>query len=84
MPTFYILVTLTSLVAPQVLFMSPVMPWRNATACRQAIPRMEAAVQALVRYDPAALALFGEVIGKPTALGYFVSDAACRSADPSQ
>lgn len=81
--TFFMSLTLSSLTGPQVLFMSQPKQWKNELACLRALPRMEGAVTRLIRYDVAALDLFGTTTGHPLKPGYFVSEAECsRSAEP--
>ncbi len=82
METFYMLLTLSSLAAPQVLFFSNPHPWPNELACQRALPRMEAAVTMLIRHDPSELKLFGEISGDLLNHGYFVSASECKCADP--
>ncbi len=81
METFYMFVTLSSLAAPQVLFMSQPQPWENESACERALPKMEGAVTRLIRYDASALGLFGTTAGGPLRPGYFVTASECRSAE---
>jgi len=54
----------------------------NQTACVQELPRMEAAVARLIRYDASTLALFGTVTGGPLNSGLFVTASECWSAEP--
>jgi hypothetical protein len=80
--TFYMSLTLSSLTEPQVLFISQPKPWKNELACVRALPRMEGAVTRLIRYDVSALDLFGTSTGGSLKPGYFVSESACRHAEP--
>jgi hypothetical protein len=82
METFYMVLTLSSLSAPQALFLSHPIPWKNVTACERALPRMEGAVTRLIRYDASALELFG-TISRSLNPSYFVSASKCWSAEPS-
>ena len=81
MQTFYMVLTLSSLAAPKVLFFSHPLPWTNEFACQRELPRMEAAVTRLIRYDASALTLFGETAGDSLDRGYFVSASECWSAE---
>jgi hypothetical protein len=82
--TFYVILTLSSLVGPQALFFSqPPQPWKTEVACRRALPKMEDAVARLIRYDPSTVKLFGIVTGGPLNRSYFVSSSECHSAEPS-
>ena len=72
--------TLSSLAAPQVLFIGQPLSWKSESACVRALPRMEDAVTRLIRYDASALELFGTTVGGPLKPGYFVSASACTSA----
>jgi len=81
METFYMMLTLSSLSAPQVLFFSQPRIWDNELACVHALPRMESAVDRLIRDDGAALELFGATTGA-LGPGHFVSAAVCLSAAP--
>ena len=82
METFYMFLTLSSLVAPQVVFISQPQPWTNKLACVRALPRMESAVSRLIRHDASTLELFGTTTGGSLNPGYFVSGSECRSATP--
>ena len=82
METFYMVLTLSSLTAPQVTFLSHPMPWSNELACERALHTMEGAVTRLIRYDASALELFGTTTGGPLNPGFFVSTAECWSAEP--
>ena len=82
METFYMVVTLSSLTAPHTLFYSHPERWVNQTACVHELPRMEAAVARLIRYDASTLALFGTVTGGPLNSGLFVTASECWSAEP--
>lgn len=77
METFYMVLTLTSVAAPDVLFFSQPQPWQNELECRRALPKMESAVTRLMRYDPSALKLFGTITGGPLNPSYFVSYYQC-------
>lgn len=77
METFYMLLTLSSVAAPHVLFFSQPQPWKNELECRRALPKMESAVTRLMRYDPSALKLFGTITGGPLNPSYFVSYYQC-------
>lgn len=81
MESFYMMLTLSSLTAPQVLFFASPRMWENELACVRALPRMESAVIRVIRNDGSALELFGATTG---ALGpsYFVSASVCLSAQP--
>jgi hypothetical protein len=81
METFYMVLTLSSLTAPQVTFFSHPRQWNNELACERALPRMEAAVTRLIRYDASTLELFGTTTGGPLNPGFFVSFAGCWSAE---
>lgn len=83
MEAFYMVLTLSSLTAPQVIFFSHPQPWQNEAACTRALPRMEGAVTRLIRYDASALELFGSVTGGPLNPGFFVSASECFSAGPN-
>lgn len=83
METFYMLLTLSSLTGPRLLFMTQPHPWKNELACVRALPRMEGAVARLISYDASALELFGITAGGSLKLGYFVSGSECRSAEPA-
>ena len=82
METFYMVLTLSSLTSPQVLFFSHEMPWKDEVACVSALPRMEGAVTRLIRYDASALELLGTLTGGPLNRGFFVSTSACFSTQP--
>jgi hypothetical protein len=82
METFYMVLTLSSLTAPQAQFFSHPIPWKSETACVRALPRMEGAVTRLIRYDASALELLGTITGGPLNRGFFVSTSACWSAEP--
>lgn len=75
--------TLSSIVAPQVLFFGQAQPWKNQAECVRALPKMEGAVTRLIRYNASTLELFGTTVGGPLQPGYFVSGSACRSAEVS-
>ena len=79
METFYMFMTLSSLVAPQVLFIGQPQSFKNESACVRALPKMEAAVTRLIRYDASTLELFGTTVGGPLKPGYFVSGSECRA-----
>lgn len=81
METFYMVLTLSSLTAPQTVFFSHPTPWKNESACVRALPRMEGAVTRLIRYDASALELFGTITGGPLSPGSFVSYSECWSAE---
>ena len=81
METFFMVLTLSSLTAPQVTFLSHPTPWSNVRACERALPRMEGAVTRLIRYDATALELFGTTTGGPLNPGFFVTTAECWSAE---
>ena len=80
MEPFYMLLTLSSLTAPQVLFFSAPRMWENELACVRALPRMESAVIQVIRHDGSALELFGATTG-PLGSSYFVTAAVCLSAE---
>jgi len=80
METLCMFLTLSSLVAPQLVFVGPPQPWKSESECARALPKMESAVARLLRYDGTALDLFGTTIGGPANPSYFVSLAECRSA----
>jgi len=80
MEAFYMMLTLSSLTAPQVLFFSPPRLWENELACVRALPRMESAVLRLIRHDGSALELFGATTGTLSP-SYFVSTSVCLSAE---
>jgi len=82
MEAFCMFLTLSSLVGPQILFISQPQPFQNETACVRALPKLEGAVTRLVRYDASTLELFGTTVGGPPKAGYFVSASECRSAAP--
>jgi hypothetical protein len=50
METFYMVVTLSSLASPQVLFIGPPRLWKNESECVRALPKMESTVGRLIRY----------------------------------
>jgi len=81
MQTFYMMLTLSSLTAPQVTFFSPPKLWENELACVRVLPRMESAVIRLIHHDESALELFGATTGA-LSRGYFVSTSACLTAEP--
>jgi hypothetical protein len=81
MGTFYMLLTLSSVFAPDAIFISHPQRWTNEMACQRALPRMEGALAQLIRYDTSALELFGTTIGGPLNRGYFVSASECRPAE---
>lgn len=83
MENFFMILTLSSLTGPQVLFVTHPQPWENELACVRALPKMERAVERLIGYDPAALDLFGATAGGAPQRGYFVSASACRYAEPN-
>ncbi len=82
METFYMVLTLSSLTTPHVLFLSHPELWADKLACVRALPRMEGAVARLIRYDASALELFGTITGGPLNPGFFISASECWSADP--
>ena len=82
METFYMVLTLSSLVGPQVQFLSHPQQWQSELACRHALPRMEGAVTRLLRFDASTVELLGITSGSLNA-GYFVSASSCASAEPS-
>ena len=82
MQTFYMFLTLSSLTAPQMLFISQPHPWKDEFACEQALPKMEAAVTRLIRFDVSTLDLFGTTTGGPVKPDYFVTVAECRPEEP--
>ena len=83
MEKFHMLLTLSSLTGPQVLFVTQPQRWKNELACVSALPKLEDAVARLVRYDASALELFGTTTaGISLKPGYFVSVSECRSAEP--
>ena len=79
METLCMFLTLSSLVAPQVVFIGPPQPWKNESECVRALPKMEGAVARLIRYDAAALNLFGTTMGGAINPSYFVSSSECRA-----
>jgi len=83
MANFFMILTLSSLAGPQVLFVTHPQLWDNELACVRALPKMERAVERLIGYDPAALDLFGATAGGSPKPGYFVSASACRYAEPN-
>jgi len=76
MQLFYVMVTLSSLVAPPVTFMTYGLHFEDYRACEKALPRVEGAVQHLLNYDPRTLGFFGTVIGRLT-YGHHVQSARC-------
>jgi hypothetical protein len=75
--------TLSSLVAPQALFIGEPRPFESESACVRELPKMEGAVDRLIHYDVSALELFGTMIGGPIRSGYFVSASECMAAGTS-
>jgi hypothetical protein len=80
METFCMFLTLSSLVAPQMVFISQPQPWTSQSECVRALPKMEGAVARLIRYDASALKLFGTTIGGLPNPTYFVSSSECKPA----
>ena len=83
MGNYFMILTLSSLAGPQVLFFTHPQPWETELACVNALPKMESAVGRLIGYDAAALDLFGATAGGSPKVGYFVSESACQLAEPS-
>ena len=75
------LLTLSSVFAPDAVFISHPQWWMNEMACQRELPRMEGALAQLIQYDSSTLELFGTTIGGPLNRGYFVSASECRSAE---
>ena len=80
METFYMVLTLSSLTASQVLFLGHPRPCKNKSACVRALPTIEGAVTRLIRYDASALEPLGTIAGGPLNRDFFVSTSACWSA----
>ena len=83
MQNFFMMLTLSSLTGPQVVFITHPQFWENKSACVSALPKMESAVTRLIGYDAAVLDLLGATAGGVPKIGYFVSASACHLAEPN-
>lgn len=76
MSAFTFTIVLSSLVGQQVLYSGAPQEFKDAAACERVLPKVETAVQAIIRHDPESLKLFGYVSG-PITRAYFVTDGSC-------